>query len=157
MKYVPTFEQFINERYDLLNESVDPNKMFNPKRLDVIIELTQVEVNKFLNKNGYSIFVGSGNDKEPFNIGITKYKGNTIALFYKNRKGEIVRASYSLISNTVGFDIRKLEEFDETTGNYKVGSSLLPVNNNGFTAITTWPAKKETFQFISDKIISGLS
>lgn len=155
MKYVRTFEQFIDEKYSELNESVNLAATFNPKKLGAIVELTKVPVEKFLNKHGYSIFYASASGSGPFNVGVTAYKGNDIQLFYENKKGEMVRVGYSFFSNTVGFDIYRISKTDES-GNYEVLNSLLSRNERGFTNINTWPARKSTYEEIVQKIYDGL-
>lgn len=156
MKYVRTFEQFINDKYSELNESVNLAATFNPKKLGEIVELTKVPVEKFLNKHGYSIFYASASGSGPFNVGVTAYKGNDIQLFYENRKGEMVRVGYSFFSNTVGFDIYRISKTDES-GNYEVLDSLLPLNERGRNGVTIWPARKSTYEEIIEKIYDSLN
>jgi hypothetical protein len=156
MKYVRTFEQFINDKYSELNESVNLGATFNPKKLGELVELTKVPVEKFLNKHGYSIFYASSSGSGPFNVGVTTYKGSDIQLFYENKKGEMVRVGYSFFSNTVGFDIYRITKADES-GEYKVLDSLLPLNERGRTGVAIWPARKSTYEEIVQKIYDSLS
>ena len=86
MKYVPTYEQFINEKYkNSLNEAkeVDLNSLFKKNKIQVLIDNTEDEITSYMKSKKFIFQTKKQAERWTANFPAASYSGMEGQLYYK--------------------------------------------------------------------------